>query len=88
VVIAVLDENDPNYKRSFALRHNLNASLVYYCKLHKMKKQAAKQTKLEKFCCLKTVASQPSTLKSLTEDMEVNVLSGEGVHDPLQTVNS
>jgi hypothetical protein len=29
--VAVLDKNDPNWERSFALKHNLNASLACYC---------------------------------------------------------
>jgi hypothetical protein len=36
--IAILDENYPNWERTFALKHNLNAFLATYRECYKMKK--------------------------------------------------
>jgi hypothetical protein len=43
-VIATLDENDPNWERTFALKHNLNAFLATYRKRYKMKKKTGYET--------------------------------------------
>lgn len=56
--IVILDENDPNWERSLALKSTLlNACLAFYRKLYKMKNQTAKQITNEKIffssknCC-------------------------------------
>jgi hypothetical protein len=87
VAIANLDENDPNWERSFAFKHNLNVSLACYHELYKTKNRLPNKPHLKFFFCLKTVEPQPSTSKSSTKDTEVDVSSGEDMDDPSQTIN-
>jgi len=46
VAIANLNENEPNWQRGFACKHNLNVSLACYHKFYKIKNWVTKEPML------------------------------------------